>query len=197
MAKQKSEESNENVDDKNCAINALMDNAESFYDSGNYIAAIGYCNAVSALDEKYSDAYGLKIMALVKLSRNDEAISCCNIAITNCPDNPGFYSNKGAILHALGKVQPALACYDAAIKLNPDFAAVYYNLGNLLYTIGSYSEAINYYNTAIKLDPSFDKAISNREFAMERLSSLQIQESSEEVFALGEIYTDNEGDSNV
>lgn len=39
--------------------------------------------------------------------------------MSNCPNNPDYYNNKGNTLYGLGRYGEALKEHDAAAKLNP------------------------------------------------------------------------------
>ena len=90
-----------------------------------------------------------------------EATKYYQILISKSINNPGIYSNYGAILHSQGKLKDAEFSYRKAIEINPNFADAYSNLGNVLRDLGKLQDAELSTRKAIELNPHFANAHFN------------------------------------
>jgi tetratricopeptide (TPR) repeat protein len=94
-----------------------------------------------------------KAMEYVRKRDFAEALSCLE-RVLHWDDT--FYlawSDKGNILHNLGRDQEGLDCYERAIRLNPSYVAAWYNKGLCLMDMARMQEAAESFKQALKLDP--------------------------------------------
>ena len=70
------------------------------------------------------------------MGKHEEALSCCEQAITLDPNNGLAYFNKGNALQGMGKYEEAIDCYDKSISIYPSYPDTYYEKGNTLKAMG-------------------------------------------------------------
>lgn len=180
---------NDDLESQEQMISRLLKSANTAYNTHQYLDAIESSNKILILDKSSRNAYFIKIRSLLSLNIPEEAIDCCNLAITNCNNNARFYNNKAVILYQIGKIQSSMSCYDAALKQTPDFPEIYYNFANLLCELDGYKEAIQYYDIALALEPNYTNARNNRELAYDKL--IHSKHIEEDITILGEINFSN------
>lgn len=84
------------------------------------------------------------------------AVNAINNAVALKPDESGFWSNRGAMLKALGPQTGAerILSYRRAVALNPQFKDAYINLSSALTESQRYDEAQTALRMALRIDPS-------------------------------------------
>ncbi|MDP3104953.1 MAG: tetratricopeptide repeat protein [Candidatus Methanoperedens sp.] len=70
------------------------------------------------------------------------------------PDEAVIWSNKGSVLHELGKLDEALKAYEKAIELEPDCVLAWFNRACAYSVKGDKEKALSYLEKAIELDTS-------------------------------------------
>ena len=118
-----------------------------------------------ALDPKYEPAWYGKAQALAKLGKHEEALKCCDKAITLLPadakdqdrdDNDNYFAGrwceKADALTALGRDKEAIKCYDEIIEMKYDMMKDYAlgQKGITLAKLGKHEEALKCYDEATK-----------------------------------------------
>ncbi|MGL5805767.1 MAG: tetratricopeptide repeat protein, partial [Xenococcaceae cyanobacterium] len=86
--------------------------------------------------------------------------------ITEFPENPAVWSNRGNIRVAQYKLDEAIADFDRAIQLAPEQPDPYLNRGVALEGKGHYQEALADYDRVIAINPQDAMAYNNRGNAM-------------------------------
>jgi tetratricopeptide (TPR) repeat protein len=89
--------------------------------------------------------------SLDRLGRPEEALACCDHALTLNPRHVEVWSNKGAALATLGRPEEALACCDHALTLDPHDARVWYDKGTVLCNNSQHREALTCFEEAVTL----------------------------------------------
>lgn len=97
-------------------------------------------------------------------SQYDAALATYNQLITDYPDKPEYFNNRGVLyFNKLKNYQAAKADFEQAIQLNPNTGSYYLNLSRCYYMLNDVSGARNYAVKAIKLgtevDNDYQKAI--------------------------------------
>ena len=118
-----------------------------------------------ALDPKYEPAWYGKAKALAKLGKHEEALKCCDKAITLLPadakdhdrdDNDYYFAGrwceKADALAALGRDKEAIKCYDEIIEMKYHMKKDYAlgQKGITLAKLGKHEEALKCYDEATK-----------------------------------------------
>jgi tetratricopeptide (TPR) repeat protein len=92
----------------------------------------------------------------------DAAITACEKAIGENPNDPFSYFYRGVEYKKKGDIERSITDYDKAIALNPKIAVFYNNRGNAFKDKGDLGRALADYNEAIALNPSLDSAYQSR-----------------------------------
>jgi len=82
--------------------------------------------------------------------------------LTEFPQNPAVWSNRGNVRVSQNNLQGALEDYNKAIELAPNVADPYLNRGVAFEGLGKWSNAIADYNRVLELDPNDAMAYNNR-----------------------------------
>jgi len=82
--------------------------------------------------------------------------------LSQFPDNPAAWSNRGNARVSQNKLTEAIADYNKAIELAPSATDPYLNRGTALEGLGKWEEAIADYNHVLQLDPQDAMAYNNR-----------------------------------
>ena len=104
------------------------------------------------------------IQASNKFSAKDiqGAISVLNEGITQNPNSPQLYLNRGFIEHLIQDYESAMADYNKALSINPKFAFAYNNRGALKVSLNDIQGAMEDYKTALSLNPKYSDVYYNR-----------------------------------
>src|SRR3989339_803850 len=126
-----------------------------------------------AIKKDFAGAWGNKGLALSKLSKFQEAITCFDKAIEINPQDEMLWTNKGVVLAELGKCQEAVAYYNKAIEINPKSVLAWNNKGYALYKLGKYEEAIIYYDEAIGINSQYAEAWYNKGVVLLKIGNVE------------------------
>jgi tetratricopeptide (TPR) repeat protein len=78
----------------------------------------------------------------------------------------GFWTRKGASLHALGRREEAIRCFDQALAIDPRLAMAWNNKGFALNGLRRREEAISCFDQALAIDPRLGMAWNNKGIAL-------------------------------
>jgi tetratricopeptide (TPR) repeat protein len=150
-------------------INALIDQAEQYFQAGNFEEAKKKLTYVLNAQPENLDA--LEILGIICANSGElpQAIKHFEKITELEPDYAEAWSNHGLTLQELKQYDQALASYDKAISLKPDYAGAWYNRGNALQELKQYAKALASYDKAISLKPDFAEAWSNRGVTLQDL----------------------------
>ena len=115
---------------------------------------------ILAINPSHADAWNMRGVCCLKMSRLDEAETFIRKAITLKKDS-AFYTNLGIALTQAQKTDEAAAAYRETLALNPDNAQACINLGNLLLKTQALEDAEALYRKAVKLKPDDARALAN------------------------------------
>jgi tetratricopeptide (TPR) repeat protein len=104
----------------------------------------------------------LSSLTFIRSRSYSDPITFWNSSISQNPDNPLMYNNRGYVKDNRSDFQGAINDYTKAIELNPNFALAYYNRGNTYGSKGDLAEAIKDYDKAIELNPNDANTYYNR-----------------------------------
>ncbi len=91
--------------------------------------------------------------ALLALKRYDEALTACQAALDQTPDDPGALNNLGLIHKAMNDPPAAIAAFRRAVAVRFDFAQAWYNLATVLAGEGRLTEALEASRAAQRVAP--------------------------------------------
>ena len=122
------------------------------------------------------EAYSLKVISLLTLGREEDALSTINQYLTLCTDNIDAWNQKGEILLNLKQAKEAGLIFKEALALNPNSIQSLSGLGKSLIAQKEYSEALVFVEKAISkrvnsadlwmLKSSIYWALQNNEMAL-------------------------------
>ncbi|PCI35418.1 MAG: hypothetical protein COB53_11005 [Elusimicrobia bacterium] len=114
-----------------------------------------------SVDPQMLTAYNNLGTALLKQSRNREALDVYLQALKLNPDYGRAHSNLGFALSRLGRLREARSHYEKALQLSPGDAKTHNNLGILLAAQGKLEPAAAHYTKALQIEPSNPRAHNN------------------------------------
>lgn len=122
-------------------------------------AAIEACEKAISLQPNFVDAW-INIINIFRYLKEDlsKAISVCEQAIEQNPDNASLWKFKGSLLSEVEKYPEAILAYDQAININPQDASLFKDKGNILFRIESYQDAMRSYQQALQIDANYAPA---------------------------------------
>jgi len=107
--------------------------------------------------------------ALQELKRYEEALACCDEAISLKPDYAEALNRRGVILAMLERIEEALATFERALAIVPASAETWTNRGNALGELRRIDQAVASYDRAIAIRPEFSGAHYCRALALAEL----------------------------
>lgn len=109
----------------------------------------------------FANAHNVLGVALVRQSRNEEALAAFRAALRIDAQHVEANNNAGNVLATLGRAPEALPYLQRALQANPKLADAHLNLGALLLSLRRYDEAITSLGRAVQLEPALDYALSS------------------------------------
>ena len=104
----------------------------------------------------------LQAATLAEQSKPTEALAVLDQIIAISPQVASAWSNRGNMLHDLGRLDEALTSIDTALRINPHYALALCNQGVVLHDMQRWDDAVAAFDQALALDPNFALAHSNR-----------------------------------
>jgi tetratricopeptide (TPR) repeat protein len=111
-------------------------------------------------------------VALYKLGKLEEAISCYDKALMANPVLAQAWCNKGLALYEIGRIEESVICLDKALEIKPEYKEAWHYKGLALLKIGKQQEAISCFDEALHIDPKDATAWFNRGSALFDLGRL-------------------------
>ncbi len=125
---------------------------------------------VVRLDPLFADGFCVRGIALVRLGRHQEGLSCFERALTIRPDSIDALANHATTLLELRQFEPALAELERAVAIDPGHPVSWNSRGNALVGLGRFREAVESYDRALAIYPDFPDARQNRLIALGELT---------------------------
>ena len=172
-------------------LQARFQEALQYHQRGDLVAAQSLYQEILQAQPNHFDSLHLLGIIAFQTKNFPTAVELIGKAIEIFPNNPAFYSNRGAALQELKQPAEAIQSYDRAIALQPDYADAYYNRGVALQELKLPVEAIESYDRAIALKPDYAEAYCNRGLALQELKQpAEAIESYDRTIALKPDYAD-------
>jgi serine/threonine protein kinase/Flp pilus assembly protein TadD len=108
------------------------------------------------------EAHGLRIQALLKLNRVDDAIRSCDVALAGGKKSPTLYELRADAHVKRNNYPEAIRDYGRALELRPDDSRLHVLRGWAYLMVESPKLALVDFETAIKLDPAQGDAYNGR-----------------------------------
>lgn len=161
------------------AIEAKPDEADFYYNRGNFYAKYGYpdeaildAEKAMTIEPSASRNYTVRGTAFLKKGQFDKAIADYTKAISLDPNGPttyGDYYNRGEAYSKQGDYDKSIENYDQAIRLNPNHSEPWASRCNAYLNKTDFVRAVADCNQAITLDPKNSMAYNNRGAALASL----------------------------
>ena len=148
--------------------------------SGNKVASAE--SDLELLDKMAStdDSPALKVAALRRAAVKyyldgdiDQAVKCCDEAITIQPEAADLYNLKGNIWGLAGRYEEALKEKDEAVRLAPDNAEYHDSRSATLHELGRYEEALKESDEAVRLAPGNAEYHNSRGVTLHKLGRFE------------------------
>ena len=126
-----------------CANQAqqVFDEAQKFYDSGEYQKAIDSYTEVIRLEPKHVKAYNMRGVSYNVLGQHERAIQDYTEAIRFDPEYEKAYYNRGDAYYDLGQYEKAVKEFTEAIRVDPRCAFAYASRSNAYERLGQHDKA--------------------------------------------------------
>jgi len=108
-------------------------NEKSFQNVLQLLSSNGLEGAMVIVEEEIAkepecwEAWSAKADILYLMKRYDEALECCNKALSFNAENALAWYTKGNTLYMLKRYDQALECYNMSINIDPLFVRAWYN----------------------------------------------------------------------
>jgi len=113
-----------------------------------------------------SMAYNNLGSAVFQKGREDEAITCFQMALKLQPDNLEAHNDLGNALREKGQVDEAIVEFRKALEIQPSYVHAHYNLGIALAQKGLLDEAIAQFRKTLEIQPGYLVAYNNLGIAL-------------------------------
>jgi len=121
-------------------LESVVDKCKQYFGKGEFKLELDYLEEAIARYPNNSDLWNYKGVALAKLSRYNESISCFDIAIMLNPKSASLWMNKGDSLSKQGRIEESIKSFDNALKLDTNNSRVLSLKARLLLNLGKYEE---------------------------------------------------------
>jgi tetratricopeptide (TPR) repeat protein len=129
-------------------IKSIIDRCQQYFNKGDFEQELNYLQEVINRYPNNSDFWNYRGVALDKLNRREEAISCFDIAIMLNPKSPNLWMNKGDCLSKQGRIEESIKSFDNALKLDPNNSRAWYFKAKPLLNQRKFDEALDCLNKA-------------------------------------------------
>jgi tetratricopeptide (TPR) repeat protein len=143
----------------------FLDNAQAFFEKGEFDNAIGELDKAIQLNPRNSKAFFGRADCKLMTHDMEGALKDYTRSIELGPKEPGVekaYNNRGIARQYVGDEIGAFSDYDRAIALNSSYAAAYNNRGVIFDKRGKPDLALKDFDRAILLDPFQSAAFTGR-----------------------------------
>lgn len=123
-------------------LESVVNKCRQYFKKGEFKLELDYLQEVINRYPNNSDLWNYKGVALSKLSRYDESISCFDIAIMLNPKSANLWMNKGDSLSKQGRIEESIKSFDNALKLDTNNSRALSLKAKLLINQRKYEEAL-------------------------------------------------------
>jgi len=154
--------------------------AQLLRDRGHVEEAIVKFKQAIALDPRHSAARTALGELLLKIRRDDEAITVLRAAVDKNPTYSLAWYDLAFALRTRGQFAPAVDAYEHYIKLKPDDPDPYYGLGRSLQHLGRAADARHAFETYLSMEkrPSEQRWVESAESQLKARSATPCQPGS-------------------
>jgi chemotaxis protein methyltransferase CheR len=128
-----------------------------YYNQGNYIKVVNEAEMEFKIQKTDTQLLLIAAKSYANLGRLNDALDCCDTAITLDKLNPHCYHIQAEILHEQDRHEEAARCLKRVLYLDPDYLIAHFMLGNLARQSGKIKESNKYYKNTIDLLEKYDK----------------------------------------
>jgi serine/threonine protein kinase/lipoprotein NlpI len=121
------------------------------------------------IEEPDAHVWSHKAADLIELGRYQDAISCCDNALSLDRENYAAWNNKGNALARIGRLEEAVGCYDKVIAIDTRAHMAFSNKGGVLIRMGRVQEAVGCFESALSIDPTDYNTWNNKGLALGKL----------------------------
>ncbi len=147
---------------------SLLQWAQDFLESGDYVRALEYINRALRIKET-SEALRIKARILYHMGRSDESLSIfASILKENLEDDESWFF-MGSILESMNQLEDAQEAYSQCVKYNPRNLSCWLNRGNVMLMLEKYHEALLCYEKVLSMRENMPSVWNNRGVALKYL----------------------------
>ena len=129
-------------------LRSVIDRCKRHHEKGEFKKELDYLEEATNRYPNSFDLWNIKGMALVKLKKYDEAISCFGFAIRLNPKSSTLWMNKGDCLLRQGRIDEAIKSFGNAIEMDVNDSYTWSFISNSLLNQGKYQEALEFLDRA-------------------------------------------------
>lgn len=142
------------------AVNALYEISLSLFESGDYLAAIAYCDKLLEREDKYAIlSYNTKGSCLNHLDRTDEAIEVFLEGIERYDAFHSLHYNLGLAYFKKTEYTKAKESFIHSLNISPQHAGSHLNLGRTLEALDRKIESLLCLYYFLLLEPQTDRSV--------------------------------------
>ncbi len=150
-------------------LEAIKNNCKRYFSAREFKKELDYLEQAVDKYPKDSELWNYMGVALINLSRYEEAINCFEKCIMLNANNSLAWANKGVAFEKLSRYSEAMKNYDNALNIDPNYDDVWNRKGQILYSLGRYQEAIYCFDRILVLNPNMRQVLINKSKALDKL----------------------------
>jgi len=151
---------------------------------GDFEAAVRELEREVRLYPQLINARNALGVALIRLSRREQALATFLEAIQLDPASPEANSNAGSLLADLGRVNEALPYLQAAVRASPGLADAHFNLGLAYQRLKQHAQAADSLQLALDIAPRMPYALGH--LVWNRIAQCRWEGTAERIASLRE-----------
>ncbi|HEU4647037.1 MAG TPA: tetratricopeptide repeat protein [Burkholderiales bacterium] len=151
---------------------------------GDFEAAVRELEREVRLYPQLSNARNALGVALIRLSRREQALATFLEAAQLDPASPEANSNAGSLLADLGRVNEALPYLQAAVRASPGLADAHFNLGLAYQRLKQHAQAADSLQLALDIAPRMPYALGH--LVWNRIAQCRWEGTAERIASLRE-----------
>jgi tetratricopeptide (TPR) repeat protein len=132
-------------------LKSVVNKCRQYFDKGEFKLELDYLQEAINKYPNNSDLWNYKGVALAKLSRYDEAISCFDIAIMLNPKSANLRMNRGDSLSKQGRIEESIKSFDNALMLDVNNSRAWSLKARLLINQKKYEAALECLDKATQI----------------------------------------------
>jgi tetratricopeptide (TPR) repeat protein len=154
-------------------LQAIKNNCKRYFSAREFKKELDYLEEAVDKYPKDSELWNYMGVALINLSRYEEATNCFEKSIILNANNSQSWANKGIALEKLSRYSEAMKDYDNALNIDANYDDVWNHKGRILYSLGRYQEAIYCFDRILVLNPNMRQVLINKSKALDKLGKYE------------------------